>query len=96
MFARKPNPRIIEIDLEITRVLDTMARIEPDAEEYTTARTNWIALCEERDKLLSNRFSKDQILLVGGNVLIAALILGYEQKHVVTTKFPQLLSKSTR
>lgn len=96
MFSKKPDPRVAELDLEITRVLETMARMEPDDEEYTTASANWTKLCEERNKLLSNRFNKDQLLVVGGNVLIAIFIVGYERAHVVTTKLPQFLHKASR
>lgn len=96
MYSRKPNPRIVELDTEISRVLATMARIEPDSEEYTTASDNWTKLCAERDKLLSNRFSKDQVLLVVGNVLIAGAVISHERIAVITTKLPQFLSKASR
>lgn len=96
MFSRKPNPRIAELDEEISRVLATLARMEPDDEEYTSAANNWSKLCDERNKLLSNRFSKDQLLVVGGNVLIAAFVVGYERANVITTKLPQFLHKASR
>lgn len=94
MFGRKPNPRIVEVDTEITRVLAVMSRCEPDSEEYAAARKQWTKLCEERDKLLSNRFSKDQMLLVGGNVLVAIIVIGHERAHVIATKIPQFLNKA--
>lgn len=96
MFSRKPNPRLVELDVEISRVLATMSRMEPDDEEYANATTQWVKLCEERDNLLSNRFSKDQLLLVGGNVLIAIVIIGHERANVIATKVPQFLSKASR
>lgn len=96
MFKRKPNPRVVELDTEISRVLAQMANMLPEDEEYTKASDNWKKLTEERDKLLSNRFSKDQVLLVGGNVLVALAVIGYERSHVITTNIHKFMSKSSR
>lgn len=96
MFKRKPKPRIVEIDTEITRVLELMSHMLPDDEEYTNASDNLVKLNTEREKLLSNRFTKDQMLLVGGNVLLGLAVIGWERGHVVTTNFHKFLTKSTR
>lgn len=96
MFSKKPNPRIVEMDTEISRVIEAMSHMLPDDEEYTNASANLAKLNTEREKLLSNRFSKDQVLLVGGNVLIAFGIIAYERAHVITTKIPQFMHKASR
>lgn len=94
MFSRKPNPRLVEVDLEISRVLAVMARIEPDSEEYAAATANWSKLCEERKELTSNRFTKDQMLVVAANVLIAGLVIGHERTAVITTNLHKFIGKA--
>jgi hypothetical protein len=96
MFRRKPDPRVLELDTEISRVLANMSDTDPFDEKYANMTTEWTKLNTEREKLLSNRFSKDQILLVGGNIFIAALVIGYERGAVITTKLPSFLSKASR
>lgn len=96
MFPRRPNPRIAELDIEISRVLALISVMKPEDDTFTAAVDNWIKLCAERDKLLSNRFSKDQMLLVAGNVVIAVIVIGHERANVIATKIPQFLGKASR
>lgn len=96
MFAKKPNPEVEELNAEITRVITHMRKIEPTSEEYSDAADQLVKLYAQKKEIPSDRFSKDQVLLVAGNVSVALLVIAYEQKHVWTTKVFDIARKAGR
>ena len=57
-----------------------------DAETYDL----WLKRAERlsvlRESNAKNRVSRDTLAVVGGNITIAAMIIGFERAHIVTSK----------
>lgn len=75
-----------EIDEEIHSVLCNMSTYAPDSDEYTKMTKNLEMLYKAKSYEKDRRVSKDTVLVVAGNLLGIAIILGYEKANVITSK----------
>lgn len=71
---------------EIDSVVLMMSKTYPQTEEYSAMAKNLETLMNAQSKQRVNEITRDTIVIVAGNLLGIALILGYEQMHVVTSK----------
>lgn len=71
---------------EIDSVLDQLGALSADTEDYATAVKNLDVLCKASSYKKDSSISADTLITVTANILGIALVLGYEQAHVVTSK----------
>jgi hypothetical protein len=74
------------LEKEIDAILDIMSKYPPDSEEYTAMATNLEKLFKAKTGDRTNFISKDTLIVVAGNLLGIALILGFEKVDVITSK----------
>lgn len=74
------------IDLEINKVFERMAKEDISGVEYETYLSDIERLTNLKVIMTERKVSKDTLVIVGANLLGIALILGYEQMHVVSSK----------
>lgn len=85
MFTRKPPPKT-KLDVVIEALLDRMAEEFYDAVEYAKMVEQLSKLYKLKEINVPKRPSPDTLLLIAGNLIGIVLILGYEQKNVITSK----------
>lgn len=81
------------LDMVINALELEMKDLNGDSPEYAKMRKHLSKLYALKKQDASTRISPDTLAVVGGNVLIAVLVIGYEQKNVITTKALSFLSK---
>lgn len=94
MIPRRDRDENPKIDVVIDNLLSEMTDLKGYDEDYPK-------YAEHLDKLYKIKRSNDPespvdlntVLIVAGNVSVALLILGFEQKNVITTKVLGFLSK---
>ncbi len=96
MFAKKPNPEVTELNAEITRVLAQMGEDTPESKEYAAMADQLVKLYAQKKEIPSNRFSKDQMLAVAGNLAGILAIIAYEQHAAFISKATGFITKATR
>ena len=74
------------LEKEIDRVLQEASYLDPHSKEYSEIAENVEKLYKAKSCEKSRNVSPDTIAVVAGNLLGIALILGYEQTHVITSK----------
>lgn len=74
------------LEKEIDRVLQEASYLDPRSKEYAEVSENVEKLYKAKSYEKSRSVSPDTLAVVAGNLLGIALILGYEQTHVITTK----------
>jgi len=74
------------IDDQIRRILNRMDTLPVGSEEYLELMKQLDRLNSIKDGNTPNRVSKDTMLLVAGNLIGIAVIVAYEQKHVLNAK----------
>lgn len=81
-ITTKPDALQIAID----EALAQLSGIEVDTNEYNDKMTTITELYKLKENNSPKRVSPDTVAIVVGNLVGIALILGYEQAHVVTSK----------
>jgi len=89
-ITTKPDALQIAID----EALAQLNGLEVTSTEYTKTMDQVTALYKLQEKNSPKRVSPDTIAIVVGNLAGIALILGYEQAHVVTSKALGFVIKS--
>ena len=84
LFTKKNKQTALE--LEIAAVLEIMKQCMPCSEEYTKMNENLEKLYKMEAIKREQKIKKDTILIIAGNLLGIALILGFEQAGAITTK----------
>lgn len=74
------------LEKEIDTVLELMSTVDSRREDYDVMVNHLKTLYEAKATEKSKHISPDTIAIIAGNLLGIALILGYEQTNVVTTK----------
>lgn len=74
------------LDEQKTAVLTRMENIDVNSEEYQTMLTLLERLNDVQAKERRTPASRDTIILVVGNILVALVVVAYEQKHVWTSR----------
>lgn len=75
---------------------EEMAKLTPDCEEYEARLKNIERLYALKGKNRPPRISRDMMLQVGGNVLIAIGIIAYERTHVMGSQAFKLLMRPNK
>ena len=83
-FTKKNKQTALEA--EIAAVLEIMKQHQPDSAEYKKMTDNLEKLYKMDAIKREQKIKKDTILIIAGNLLGIALILGFEQAGVITTK----------
>lgn len=86
MLRRFVKERTSVFDEPIDRILGEMQGSDVDSEEYPKMLEHLSKLNEMKSEERRRRISPDTMLMVAGNLLGILIIVGYEQKHVVTSK----------
>jgi len=91
-IKRKKEPS--KLDIAIDNLLEELNEYPGYDDDYAKR----VKMLEKLHKLKKtdrphNAVNSDTLLTVGGNVLIALILIGFEQKHVITTKAPAFFSK---
>jgi hypothetical protein len=85
MFNRKKEPS--ELDKIITKVETEMSAVPSDSEDFAAMTARLAELNTIRNAPKQTRGpSADTLAVVTGNVLVTAVIVGYERTNVVTSK----------
>lgn len=79
------------IDKEIENLLFEMEQIDKSSKEYSTMATNLVHLSAAKNR---NSIKKDTWLIVGGNILVVLLIVGFESVSTITSKALSMLIKA--
>lgn len=88
-FKKHPS----KLDEPIDKLLEEMRIYDPNSEEYKAALDSLQKLMEMRSEERRPKFSYDVLLQSGTYLFGILLIVGYEQKHVVTSKALTLLNR---
>ena len=91
-FKRPKEPT--KLDIAIDNLLDELNEYPGYDEDYAKR----VKMLEKLHKIKKaekphDRVDSDTLLVVSGNVLIALIVIGFEQKHVITTKATTFFSK---
>jgi hypothetical protein len=86
MFTRKPdtNDQLLNETIEI--VLNALKGEDPETEKFKQMREQLTELYKIRNENRSRRVSSDTLANIGANILGIGVIVGYEQKHIITSK----------
>lgn len=85
MFA-KDSEKLSRLDRTIDEAHAEIAGLSVETDDYEKAVSNLARLYTLREEITSRRVSPDTIAIVLGNLIGILVIVGYEQKHVVTSK----------
>jgi len=77
-------------------LLDAMREHGPDSPEFPELMTRYERIDALRHKKRSWNISADTLIISGANILVAVIVVAYEQRHVVTTKAPSFLLKQPK
>lgn len=85
MFGKKQdtNPKLDELS---DKLLDELLEYSMDTDEYPKILSHYERIETIRRPKAERTFSWDNVILVGGNLLVVLTIVAYEQKHVFTSK----------
>lgn len=75
-----------QFDAEVERILNKLEALDPKTEDYQSTVENLRVLCEARSKKPGRLIEMDTFLIVGGNILLGVMILGFERFNVITSK----------
>lgn len=92
MFAKKPAEEI-QLDDAITSAVLNLTNHYPATPEYAAIVKQITKLNAVRTTTKPDRFSKDTLALVAGNLAGILVIVGHERAHIVTSKAIQFIGK---
>lgn len=85
MFKRTQNEKT-GLEKAIEELHIEMNSVTADTEQYSQMADQLVKLYKLREFDAPKKVSPDTLVLVGGNLLGIALIVGHERAHVVTSK----------
>lgn len=86
MFAKKPQTEKTGLEKAIDGLHTELNSVLADTEEYSKIADQLVKLYKLREYDTPKRVSPDTLVLVAGNLLGIAMIVGHERAHVVTSK----------
>jgi prefoldin subunit 5 len=93
MLGNRQKPKT-KLDEEIERVLQEMETLSPESDEYNALLKQLERLTKLRKKERpQRRLNPDTLVMVGGNILVALVIVAYEQYHPMTSKAQAFIGK---
>lgn len=98
MFNKKTTENDYhDLDETITALIESLSSMEKGGEEYTTVVTNLKTLMELRTadyKAWDEPWVSHEILITAGtHILGIVMLLGFEQRHVLTSKAMSFIPK---
>lgn len=90
IFNRDPNPGL---SMVINALELEMKDLNGDSAEYAKMRAHLSELYSLKERNAPSRLSPDTVAVVLGNLVVAVVVVKYEQLNVVTTKALNFLSK---
>jgi len=94
MFRFRPPAEKTKLELLIDELLDNMATIEPDSDEYAKMVKQLKKLYALKDTDRPKGPSADTMLIVGGNLAVTLLVVGHERANIITSKALNFLHKA--
>lgn len=94
MFRRKPTDEEIKLLEAITRVMDEMATLDPESDEYTVLLAKLERLMNLKPDTGKREVSRDALIAAGAQLAGILTIVVYESKHVLTSKAMSLITRS--
>lgn len=86
MFTRQPDTNDQALNEAIDHVLAQLKTEEPETEKYATMADQLVKLYTIKNENRSRRVSPDTWATVLANLAGIGIIVGYEQKHIITSK----------
>lgn len=74
------------LDKQITAVSTEMEHVGVNNEKYSDLMADLLKLQEAKAKNRRNPISLDTIVIVGGNLLLALIVVYREDKHIISSK----------
>lgn len=93
MLKRKTKEKT-GLDKAIETILSEMEGYTCDEDEYDKMSDQLKKLYKLKALDKPERVSKDTLAIITGNVLVAVVIVAYEQKHIITTRAGTFLLKA--
>jgi len=93
MFPSKSTVKT-GLETEIDNILSAMQGHETHSDEYAACAERLETLYKLKDIDKSERLKPDTLLIVGGNIAVAFMIIAFEQKNIITSKFPSFMLKT--
>lgn len=88
-WAKRSSP----LDIAIKELLADMGTKDPTSEEYSKLLVRLIRLEEVKAAQRRKPVSADTLVIVGGNLLVALMILNFERGSVMVTKAKEYFVK---
>lgn len=82
----KPDPLNAQLDAAIERVMTLMSDESPSTDTYEQMNNQLQKLYAIKNENRSRRVSPDTLANICANLLGIGVVVGYEQKHIITTK----------
>lgn len=86
MFTRKPDTNDQLLNETIESVLNALKGEDPETEKFKQMREQLTELYAIRNENRSRRVSADTLANIAANLFGIGVIVGYEQKHIITSK----------
>lgn len=86
MFARQPDKNDQLLNETIEHILAQLKTEEPETERYARMSDQLIKLYAVKNENRSRRVSPDTLAGILANLFGIGIIVGYEQKHIITSK----------
>lgn len=94
MFKRKPAEPS-QLDKEIADVHAQLADcLTAEGDDYQTILDKLERLYKIKAEERPDRVKRDTMLLVAGNVVVTAMVVGHERAHVITSKALTFIQKA--
>lgn len=93
MQIRKPAPKTM-LDNVIDELLDEMILVHGSDDDYSKMTDNLSKLVALKETNSKKRVSPDTAAVVGGNIVVALMIIAFEQKHVITSRVLNFMARA--
>ena len=93
MFTRQLTPINAKLDEAITSVLDALNAEDPESDKYERISAQLEKLYKIKNETHSRRVSPDTLANILANLAGIGIIVGYEQKHILTSKAVGFIKK---
>jgi hypothetical protein len=86
MFTRQPDKNDQLLTETIDRVLQQLNGEEPQTDQYARMNDQLVKLYAIKNENRSRRVSPDTLAGIVANLFGIGILVGYEQKHIITSK----------
>jgi hypothetical protein len=94
MFPSKSPRQKTGLEIAIDELLSEMKGYTADTEEYAKMVDQLDTLYKLKDIDKPERIKPDTLAIIGGNVLVAVVIVGFERTNIMTSKALSFLLKT--